>query len=102
MFGWGERKENKRISALENGLATVKTDLHALDVDMHLLWDKVRVALGRISKRSAILEAAETQPQPATETSPPADAPGFSGRMWTQHQQEENQRILRRRAGLSA
>ena len=100
MFGWGERKENRRVKALEDGLATVKTDLHALDVDMHLLWDKVKVALGRISKRSAIIEAAETQPQPTAEAPSLNEAPALSGRMWNQHQREEQERILRRRAGL--
>ena len=100
MWPWGERKENKRVQRLEDGLENVKSSLHALDVDMHLLWDKVKVALGRISKRSAILEAAETQPQPAVESSTVNEPPAFAGRMWTQHQKEENERILRRRAGL--
>lgn len=100
MFGWGERKENRRLKALEEGLAKALTDLHALDVDMHLLWDKVRVALGRISKRSAILENAETQPRPTAEAPEMSESPALSGRMWNQHQRDEQERILRRRAGL--
>ena len=99
MFGWGEKKENKRIKALEEGLAKALTDLHALDVDMHLLWDKVRVALGRISKRSAIIEKTETQP--ATEESSDQPSSGYlPGVRWNSHQIEEQNRILKRRAGL--
>ena len=100
-MGWfkSERKENKRITDLENRMSTVQTDLHALDVDMHLLWDKVRVALGRISKRAAILESTETQ-NPEPEPPQLNESPAVSGRIWNQHQREEQERILRRRAGL--
>jgi len=98
-FG-GERKENKRLQALEDALGSVRTDLNRLDVDMHLLWDKVRVALGRISKRAAILESTETQSTPAPEASTLSEAPSLPGRMWNQHQREEQERILRRRAGM--
>ena len=100
-MGWfkSERKENKRITDLENRMSTVQTDLHALDVDMHLLWDKVRVALGRISKRAAILESTETQSEPP-EQPQNNESPAVSGRIWNQHQREEQERILRRRAGL--
>lgn len=99
MWFRSERKENKRIADLETRLATVFGELNRLDVDMHLLWDKVKVALGRISKRSAMMERTETQPEPAE---PPSlnEATGVSGRLWTQHQKEEQQRILNRRAGI--
>lgn len=100
-MGWfkSERKENKRLADLENRMETLSTHLKAMDVDMHLLWDKVRVALGRFSKRAAILEKTETQEE-APEAPPPSEASAPLGRFWNQHQREEQERILRRRAGL--
>jgi len=96
----GERKENKRLQALEEAMGSVQSDLNKLDLDMHLLWDKVRVALGRISKRAAILESTETQGTSVPEAASLSEAPSLPGRMWNQHQREEQERILRRRAGL--
>jgi hypothetical protein len=100
MWFRSEQKENKRLKALEEGLESAERELHRLDLDMHLLWDKVKVALGRISKRAAILEKTETQTTPTEEAPVMSEAPSLPGRMWNQHQIEEQQRILRRRAGL--
>ena len=101
MWFRSERKENKRVADLENRLASLEREHNNLDVEMHLLWDKVKVALGRISKRSAILEAAETQTQTPAQAPELNEVPALSGRLWNQHQKEEQERILRRRAGLA-
>jgi hypothetical protein len=61
-MSWWSRDEKiniRRVQALEEDMERVERALKSLDIDMHSLYDKVHAALGRISKRAAIIESTQ-------------------------------------------
>ena len=62
-MGWFSRgkESTRRVDNLEEDMEKVQRALRTLDLDMHTLYDKVHAALGRISKRAAIIDASTQQ-----------------------------------------
>jgi hypothetical protein len=78
----------------------LKRRVDALELDYEALYDKVRSALQRVSKRAEVVEKAAQQnpaPEAAFDERNPQNG---SGAGLSAHQREVQQQILRRRAGL--
>jgi len=69
MFGLFQRKEADQ--PIRDRLADLEREVRGLKLDFEELYDRVRSALGKISKRAALVAAAEAQ---GGETA--QDAPG--------------------------
>lgn len=99
------RELNERVDQLAK-------DMKAIDLDWSSVYDKFRSIVARMAKRAereraASLEAAESQEGsssgPTAGQAPEAELPSspFMRPGLTSHQREMQQRILRRRAGMS-
>jgi len=78
----------------------LKRRVDALELDYEALYDKVRSALQRVSKRAEVVEKAaqhDTPPESVTSANPPLNG---SGAGLSEHQRQVQQQILRRRAGM--
>lgn len=93
-MGWfsnlsANQKINRRISDLEEDFEIMKRTLRKYDLEFSESYEKVRHALSRLAKRSAMLESSQ---EPEEEASAPlADAPSDG---LSPQQQAWNQRIL--------
>lgn len=100
MWPFSSTKGNPRWSArvrdLEEDIDLLKRKHKDLDLEFNTLYDKVRHALGRMAKRSAIVEAAQQQEEaPDSLTQGPQEASftdGLEG--LSARQRQINQQIL--------
>lgn len=105
MWIFGKMREHKRLRALEEDMETFRTALRGMRADMDLQWEKVQRGLGRIAKRSAIIEAANQEEEPDDAAAPegsfdPETTAAFGLEGLTKRQIEIQRRIVqaRRRA----
>lgn len=54
-------RENRRFNELEERIEKLERGHRALDMEWQEYYDKIRHAMGRISKRSAIVESANEE-----------------------------------------
>lgn len=71
-MGWfrqsfGQSKDYQKISTLEEGLKSLEKDFKALELEWINTYDKLRTLMGRISKRTAIMEASQPPEEAETE-----------------------------------
>lgn len=90
-------KENRRIKRLEEGLEEVQMSLKALELEWENVYRKLRKIMGRLHKEDAISNPSVDGK--GEEPLPPVNEP--SGRLLTPRQQQIQQQILRRRAGMA-
>lgn len=92
----GSPRVNARLRDLEDDIDTLKRKHKDLDLEFNTLYDKVRHALGRMAKRSAIVEQAQQQEEaPESLTHDPTEASftdGLEG--LSARQRQINQQIL--------
>jgi chromosome condensin MukBEF MukE localization factor len=78
----------------------LKRRVDALELDYEALYDKVRSALQRVSKRAEVVEKAAQHDTPPELTAMPSTGQNGSGAGLSDHQRQVQQQILRRRAGM--
>lgn len=95
-LSFGQSKDSRTISDLEERLAKAERSLRSLDLEFSTLYGKVRQALGRIDKRAAIIEA-QQEPEEAEGEVPAALPSAPEGEFLSPAQARLNEQILRRR-----
>ena len=99
-MGWfsGTPRLQRRVRDLEERCDTAERALKQLRAEWDDTYDKIRIAMARIVKRAAVVEAAEEPGK--RELTPTAEPTSFNGRMLDDRQRAIQSDILRRRAGL--
>lgn len=96
---WFSRKSNGDHPSedLRDGFRELRKEFRALQGEWDVTYDKIRILMGRISKRAAIIreDTAEEQEEPAP-SSTPEQVP--SGPAWTVNMHKAQAQILARRA----
>lgn len=83
----GNPRVNKRLSALEEDLERLERTLKGLRADMDLQWEKVARGLGRLAKRTATMEQATAQEEPAADGAPMEDGSFLDAQMTPRQRQ---------------
>ncbi len=89
-------RHSRRLERLEDAVDRLEHDFKALEMDWQTVYDKVRKAMGRMVKSSAIMEAREMGEEPESAANPGTTP---NGRLLTPRQMQIQQQILRRRTG---
>ena len=92
---FGNWQQNRRLSDLTERMEIAERQLKQLRAEWDDTYDKIRVAMGRIVKRAAVVEAAEAERPAAAAEPAPVD-----GRMLDERQRSIQMDILRRRARM--
>lgn len=95
-ISFGQSKDSRKSSDLEERLEKAERTLRSLDLEFSTLYGKVRAALGRIDKRASIIEA-QQEPEGADGEESAAPLPAPEGVYLSPAQARLNEQILRRR-----